>query len=143
MSYIEKAYAVMRGGGSYNRLGRTSHVGEAPTVNRVMEDLAGPYDFADLVENQMYRSASDTVPLTDAMLRDMLSSAGQRATVAASAGSGIPSGVVPNHAYAVLGRSRTTVLLRNPQGGAGAEVSFTLEEFRSNFRAVLQAHTSG
>jgi len=143
MSYIEKAYAMMRGGGSYNRLGRTTHLGEAPTVNRVMEDLAGTYDFADLAENQMYRSGADAVPLTDAMLRDMLGRADRRATVAASASSGVPAGVVPNHAYTVLNRSRAAVRLRNPQGGSGAEVSFTMEEFRSIFRAVLQAQPEG
>lgn len=139
MSYIEKAYAVFRGGNSYNRLGRTTQMGEAPTVNRVMEDLAGPYDFADLVDSLMYRSGAESAALTDAGLREMLGRADQRVTVAGSLGSGLPANVVPNHAYTVLDRSRNSILLRNPQGGPRAEVSFAFEEFKSIFRAVLQA----
>ena len=139
MSYIEKAYAVFRGGNSYNRLGRTTHVGLPPAVNRVMEDLAGPYDYADLVENLMYRSGAESSVLADADLREMLARADQRVTVAGSLGSGLPANVVPNHAYTVLDRSRNSILLRNPQGGPRAEVSFAFEEFKSIFRAVLQA----
>jgi len=139
MSYIEKAYAVFRGGNSYNRLNTTTQMGEAPTVNRVMEDLAGPFDYADMEENLIYRSGFDPVPLTDAILREMLGQAGQRVTVAGSAVSGVPENVVRNHAYTVLGRRRNTVTLRNPQGGTGAEVTFSFDEFKSVFRAMLQA----
>ena len=72
MSYIEKAYAVFRGANSYNRLNTTTQLGEAPTVNRVMEDLAGPFDFADIGEGRLYRSGADSAPLSDAVLRDVL-----------------------------------------------------------------------
>ena len=84
MSYIEKAYAVFRGGNSYNHLGRANQAGEALTTNTVMEDLAGPYDFADIGEGRLYRSGADAAPLSDAVLRDMLAQAGRTATVAAS-----------------------------------------------------------
>ena len=74
----------------------------------------------------MYRSDSDSGPLSDAVLRDMLAQADHRATVAASQDSGVPENVVPNHAYTVLGRSRNTVSLRNPQGGSGRRGDFRL-----------------
>jgi hypothetical protein len=139
MSYIEKAYAVFRGGDSYNQLGRATQAGQALTTNTIMEDLAGPYDFADMEENRLYRSGSESAPLSDAVLRDMLAQAGHKATIAASAGSGVPENVVPNHAYTVLGRSRNTVSLRNPQGGSDAVVTFSFDQFKTIFRAVLQA----
>jgi len=139
MSYIEKAYAVFRGGNSYNHLGRATQAGEAPTTNTVMEDLAGPYDFADIGEGRLYRSGADSAPLSDAILRDMLAQADQRATITASQDSGVPENVVPNHAYTVLGRSRSTVSLRNPQGGSDAVVTFAFDQFKTIFRAVLQA----
>jgi len=139
MSYIEKAYAVFRGNGSYNRLNTTTQLGQAPSLNQVMEDLAGPYDFADLAENLMYRHNSDSVALTDADLRQMLAQADQRVTVAGSRETGIPESVVASHAYTVLDRRGNTVYLRNPQGGTDAAMTFSFNEFKTIFRAVLQA----
>jgi hypothetical protein len=139
MSYIEKAYAVFRGGGSYNRLNTTTQLGQAPSLNQVMEDLAGPYDFADLAENLWYRHNSDSVALTDRDLRQMLAQADQRVTVAGSRDAGIPESFVPGHAYTVLGRTGNTVSLRNPQGGPDAAVTLSFDEFKTIFRAVLQA----
>jgi hypothetical protein len=139
MSYIEKAYAVFRGGSSYNRLNTTTQLGQAPSLNQVMEDLAGPYDFADLAENLMYRHNSDSAALTDADVRQMLAQADQRVTVAGSRDAGIPESVVSNHAYTVLDQRRNTVYLRNPQGGPDAAVTFSFNEFKTIFRAVLQA----
>jgi hypothetical protein len=139
MSYIEKAYAAFRGDGSYNRLNTTTQLGQAPSLNQVMEDLAGPYDLADLVENLLYRYNSDSVALSDADLRQMLARADHRVTVAGSRDTGIPESVVSNHAYAVLGRTGHTVRLRNPQGGPDAAVTCSFDEFKDTFRAVLQA----
>lgn len=139
MSYIEKAYAVFRGGGSYNRLNTTTQLGQPPSLNQVMEDLAGPYDFADIAENLMYRHHSDSVALTDADLRQMLARANHRATVAGSRDDGIPESFVPGHAYTVLGRTGNSVSLRNPQGGPDAAVTLSFNEFKTIFRAVLQA----
>ena len=138
ISYIEKAYAVFRGGGSYNRLNTTTQLEQPPSLNQVMEDMAGPVDFADLQDNLLYRHASDSAALTDAILRDMLSQAVHRVTVAASRSSGIPDGVVPSHAYTVLRRAANTVSLRNPQGGPDAAVTFSFNDFKTVFGAVLQ-----
>jgi hypothetical protein len=104
-----------------------------------MEDLVGPYDFADLAENLMYRHNSDSVALTDADLRQMLARANHRATVAGSRDDGIPESFVPGHAYTVLGRTGNTVSLRNPQGGPDAAVTLSFNDFKTIFRAVLQA----
>jgi hypothetical protein len=143
MSFIEKAYAVFRGSNSYNGLNTATQVGPPPSANRVIEDLAGPPDIADLVGNRMFVHGSADVALTNQNLRQMLARADGRATIAASPAQGIPTGIgiLHNHTYAVLDVNRQgRVLLRNPHGGQGASVDLSLSDFRQAFIAVLQAN---
>ena len=97
-SFLEKAYAVWRGGNSYQRLDDNS----APTLNTVVNDLIGKYDFGDLTKNRLITHTGGERTLGDAGLVRLLSSAPQRPTVAASLDLNVPDPIVADHGYAVL-----------------------------------------
>lgn len=127
VSFIEKAYAVWRGGNGYNGLNDTTTVNGPPTANKVMEDLVGEYEFA--------------VPAntSDKDLLAMLADAKKHPTIGAS-NAQLPeeSPIVASHGYAVMGVAGKTVLLRNPWGGAEANKKVPVQDFKAAFQLVLQ-----
>lgn len=127
VSFIEKAYAVLRGGNSYNGLNDTTTVNGPPTANKVMEDVVGDFEFA------VPASSSDKDLLA------VLAKAKTKATIAASQNE-LPenSPIVAHHGYAVMGVAGGTVLLRNPWGGTAADKKLPLKDFKTAFQAVLQ-----
>jgi hypothetical protein len=127
VSFIEKGYAVLRGGNSYNGLNDTTTLNGPPTANKVMEDVVGAYE---------YTAPAATA---DKDLLAILARAKTKATIAASQAT-LPdeSPVVANHGYAVMGVSGNTVLLRNPWGGESADKKLPLKDFKTAFQAVLQ-----
>jgi hypothetical protein len=69
----------------------------------------------------------------------MATLAGKRPTVAPTySTAGDRYGVVPNHAYAVIG-FRTGVQLRNPWGGTGANLTISVPDFQKAFQGLWQA----
>jgi hypothetical protein len=144
-SLLEKAYATWRGRGSYERLDlRSLHT--VPGPDKVMCDLVGAYDMADIAGSHWYEDVScrNRKAEKDRALdrrRDMIALAGRanrRPTVAASRQT-TRHGTVDNHAYAVLGYRGGRIRLRNPHGGSGATVGLTVNEFLADFAAVYQA----
>lgn len=139
-SYIEKAYAVYRGRNSYNRLDKGTSLNPVPDGGRVMEDLAGRPDLAFMTTGRFFRSQGGDVELTATILADMLGRAERRPTIAGTITQGAEAhGVVSDHAYAVLRYRQGRVTLRNPWGGANAEVRITLAAFRQAFQAAWQS----
>ena len=145
-SLIEKAYAVWRGRGSYDRLDLRSNP-NAPGGGRVMCDLVGRYDMAHIAGNHWYGNTScakgtaDTDrPLNGRVdVTTMARRANRRPTVAASRGANTGHGIVSNHAYAVVGYHRGSIRLRNPHGGPGADLRVPVDQFLTEFQAVWQA----
>lgn len=127
VSFIEKAYAVLRGGNSYNGLNDTTTLNGPPSANKVMEDVVGDYEFA------VPTSTSDKDLLA------VLADAKKYPTIAAS-NAKLPesSPIVASHGYAVMGVASKTVLLRNPWGGAEANKKISVTDFKSAFQLVLQ-----
>lgn len=138
-SLVEKAYAIWRGGNSYNGLNQGTTLGPPPDAQMVLEDLSGPSDMADIIGGRFFPNASTERALTDTDLSGMANRGSRRPTIAGSLLHGTTRGVVSNHAYAVLRWRNGRVVLRNPWGGPGAEVTLTLTEIRANFRALWQA----
>lgn len=145
-SLLEKAYAVWRGGNSYDRLDLRS-TRNVPDGGDVVCDLAGRHDMADISGSHLYTNVDCTnrTSASDRALRnaDILAMAGRasrRPTIAASRSVNPGHGIVANHAYAVLGRNRGNLRLRNPHGGAGANVTISRANFMTAFQAVWQAY---
>ena len=151
MSYIEKGYAIWKGGspdtlsfpGSYANLNDTS---SGPDVNTVMEDLVGPPDIADLANKKVFKGGQE-VTLTDALLIQMLTNGSRFPTVAGTLDANIPvKDIAAHHTYAVLGFAGGQVQLRNPWNDPsktfGQAFSLSLTDFKRSFSAVLQSRPS-
>lgn len=138
VSFIEKAYAVLRGKNSY----ATLNVNRQLVANDVMRDVVGPFIFVDLSRDRIFTPTgkdNKEEELSDKRLEILLKAAKQHPTVAASRDKVASSTTVANHGYGVLGFDGKKVYLRNPHGGTDANVSLSLAELKKNFEAVLQA----
>ena len=138
MSFIEKGYAVFRGRNSYNGLSEGTQLRDPPTANDVMADVVGSPDVILL----------DGAKVDDKKLRTFLKNVNTRPTIAASREVASEFGkitIVEHHGYAVLAfkdkknDKDAEVQLRNPWGGAGADIILSLKDFKAAFAAVLQA----
>ncbi|MGE0822568.1 MAG: C2 family cysteine protease [Candidatus Binatia bacterium] len=138
VSFIEKGYAVLRGRNSYNGLNERTQLREPPSANQVMEDVVGSPDVILL----------DGAKVDDKRLRTLLKNANTHATIAASRNTSSEFGkitIVAHHGYAILAfkdkknDKDAEVQLRNPWGGAGADITLSLKDFKAAFAAVLQA----
>ena len=144
-SLIEKAYAIWKGRDSYNRLNMGTTYRPVPDAQTVLGDLVGPSDMADISGGRFFPHNGNDRALTNADLTAMVRRATRRPTIAASLAQGAQNGVVSDHAYAVLRLRQSRVMLRNPWGGNGAEISLTIAQLLANFQAIWQAqgHVSG
>ncbi|HVG20280.1 MAG TPA: C2 family cysteine protease [Blastocatellia bacterium] len=133
LSYIEKAYATLRGGNSYNGLNNLTH------PKKVMEDVVGMPENIDLKQKLVFsaRSYEDYQPFTDKGLHQILAEAAKCPTIAISSKSdNIVPGIVGNHSYAILGFSDGKVHIYNPHGQdatARADVKLPLDKFKRAF----------
>jgi hypothetical protein len=127
VSFLEKAYAVLRGGNSYNGLNDTTTLNGPPAPDKVMNDVVGDLEFAVPAKTK------------DKDLLAMFASARKHPTIAAS-NAELPeeSPIVGSHGYAVMGVKGKTVLLRNPWGGKDANKEISIADFKSSFQLVLQ-----
>lgn len=140
-SYIEKAYAVWRGRGSYSRLEGESSLVDPPSANQVMKDCVGRIDYVDLENSHFYPDKGGDEPLKVRKLVDLLGKAASQPTIAASHPNNAKKYKIINfHGYAVMRITKKSMVhLRNPHGGSGADVQISLKDFQSAFIAVLQA----
>jgi hypothetical protein len=139
VSFIEKAYVVLRGKNSY----ATLNLDRQLNAVQVMTDVVGPPLHVNLLSGRLLTpKGNDTKneELSDKHLIAALKAAKQRPTIAASLDS-IPKGskIVANHGYGVISFDGKKVSLRNPHGGTDADVLISLGDFKKNFEAVLQA----
>jgi len=144
VSFIEKAYVVLRGKNTYQRL----NVSPGLDIGQVMGDVVGPYLIIDLVNGRLFtpkgKDMKDTKDedLSDKRLKDLIKAAAQRPTIAASLEKPPGKTIHKNHGYGVMGFDGKKVQLRNPWGSDAAEspdVALSLEEFKKNFQMALQA----
>jgi len=142
VSFIEKAYAVLRGSNSYNGLNDTTPLHQPPSADQVMDDLVGPHDGLDLGHDRVFFHSGQEGALTPGHLQHVVQQAERLPTIAVSLDTNVPvAGIVARHDYGVLGvvGSRNMVRLYNPSGGPDAHVVLALTDFGRAFKAVLQA----
>jgi hypothetical protein len=140
-SFIEKGYAIFRGGNSYNRLNIGTALHPVPDGGKVMDDLVGSPDMAHIAGGRFYAHGGGDQTLTDQLLQAMLARASRRPTIAGSIANGAEQfdSIVSNHAYAVLRFASGVVHLRNPWGDASATRTVSFQNFKRAFQAVWQA----
>ena len=147
MSYIEKAYAVWRGRNSYHLLSQIgSGQGDAlggthvPDTREVFADLVGSWMMADLTTNTRYDQGGGSSQFSPRALAGIVGNAPDLPTIAASrADITRQGGIEPSHSYAVMRFRQNVVHLRNPRGGADADVAVPFEQFRQLYMAVIQS----
>ena len=114
-------------------------IGGPPHLGEVMQDVIGGFDVLDLVGGQFIDARRNGRAAAAGDVQAMAQRAGGRPTVAPSIANGAEQfGIVSNHGFAVLG-FRNGVRLRNPWGGAGAEVTISVANFRQAFQGIWQA----
>src|SRR5262249_45301017 len=135
ISFIEKAYAVLRGANSYNALNKPTALGKPPTARQVMEDVVGLSEQIDLIHECALPSNTMDMKLTDKHLEAVLSKARHSPTIAVSRknSQGLP--IVTDHTYAVMHFTEGHVQLRNPWDieaprETPADVRLSLEDFK-------------
>lgn len=144
---IEKAYAVWRGRHSYDRLDLRSNQ-NAPDGGRVICDLVGRHDMAEMSSGRWYQNVScsngtaqsDRALNAPADIRTIARRSAQRPTIAASRAENTGHGIVSHHAYAMVGYRNGRIRLRNPWGGQNANVQISVADFLAEFRAAWQAY---
>lgn len=142
VSFIEKAYAVLRGSNSYNGLNDTTPLHQPPSADQVMDDLVGPHDGLDLGHNRVFFRNGQERTLTPGHLQHIVEQAGRMPTIAVALDTDVPvPGIVARHGYGVLGVVGTSNMVRlyHPHGGPDAHVVLSLTDFGRAFKAVLQA----
>lgn len=145
-SFIEKAYAVWKGGGgrgssggSYARLDSEDSLRPPPDGGEVIRDLVGKFDMAHITGKQFFTADEKVRALEKKDIPDMAKRAGKRPTIAASRTGKRGHNIIGNHGYAVLGWRKGNLRLRNPHGGNHAVVTISAANFRKEFQAVWQA----
>jgi hypothetical protein len=160
VSYIEKAYAMVRGNHVYENLDaldalnpdRSRKPQDPPSVQRIMIDLMGPIDFADMSttgKEWLFQDIADPAvggvdkPLTRTLLKNMLKRADRYATVATTPSRNATAdrlGLVTFHTYAVISFKGDTVKLFNALASIGArEPEIAFDDFWKAFDGVYQA----
>ena len=142
VSFIEKAYAVLRGSHSYNGLNDATPLHQPPSAHQVMDDLVGPHDVLDLSRNRVFFGNGREGALRPTHLPHVVEQAGRLPTIAVSLDTNVPvPSIVARHGYGVLGvvGASNMVQLRYPSGGPDAHVVLSLTDFSRAFKAVLQA----
>lgn len=138
VSFIEKAYVVLRGKNHYATLNQSGGL----NANDVMRDVVGPHIFVDLTQDRIFTPKgkdNKEEDLSDKRLEALLKAAKKHPTLAASRDTVASKTIVAHHGYAVLGFDGKKVQLRNPHGGANANVALSLADLKKNFAAILQA----
>lgn len=141
-SFIEKAYAVLRGNNSYNELNDTTPLHQPPSATQVMDDLVGPHDVFDLGHNRVFFHNGQAGALTPGDLQHVVERAGRLPTIAVALDTHVPvPGIMARHGYGVLGVTGSSNMVRlcHPSGGPDAQVVFSLTDFGRAFKVVLQA----
>jgi hypothetical protein len=149
VSYIEKAYVVWRGGNRYENL--DVNADNAPTVDRIMFDLAGrftkiEFDQRTIFHNQRpgdesvdcRRSSANRpcfVNVTSTRLRAILQQASTSPTIATTRPS--PQKLIPEHTYVVTGLSTTGVRVQQFMNDSPPQ-TIRLADLHREFDAILQ-----